>query len=107
MSVDNKKIKYLNGDIYEGYLENGKKQGYGKMIYSYGDIYDGYWKNDNKHGNGTLITSKCNIYDGEWIAGMLYSKKIYSLHYWKMLKQGTTNMYELQKCILKRVFKKE
>ena len=39
-------IKYNNGDIYKGYLINGKKEGKGIMIYENGKIFEGYWEND-------------------------------------------------------------
>lgn len=31
------------GDKYEGDLENEKKHGWGKMKYRNGDEYEGYW----------------------------------------------------------------
>lgn len=40
------KLKYLNGNVYEGQLLNGKRSGNGTMQFSSGDIYDGMWKND-------------------------------------------------------------
>ena len=39
-------LTYSNGDIYEGELNNGQKNGKGKFTYSNGDIYYGEWKND-------------------------------------------------------------
>ena len=49
------KMKYKNGDIYEGYFKDNKFDGYGKMIYNNKDEYDGQWKNGKKHGDGTMI----------------------------------------------------
>ena len=37
-------MKYNNGNEYEGYWKNEKKDGYGKMIYKNGDIFEGIGK---------------------------------------------------------------
>ena len=52
-------ILYSNGDRYKGMLENGKRNGKGKlwlrlgtMYYANGDRYEGDWKDDLRHGDG-------------------------------------------------------
>ena len=38
--------KFYN--YFEGIFKNGKKEGFGKMIYLNGDEYEGNWENDKK-----------------------------------------------------------
>ena len=40
---------------YNGYWENGVRQGEGVMIYQNEDIYSGQWKNGQKEGQGTYV----------------------------------------------------
>ena len=39
---------YLNKEEYQGYFQNGNKEGYGTFLYSNGDIFEGKWKNNKK-----------------------------------------------------------
>lgn len=71
-----KKIKYLNGDFYEGEavdnLEDGEgklkfvKEGKGKMVFQNGTIYDGEWHNNNFHGQGKLTYLNGDVHDGKF-----------------------------------------
>ena len=45
-----KSKNYENGNIYDGELVDGKKEGFGKMTYKNGNVYEGQWKNDQKNG---------------------------------------------------------
>lgn len=59
--VDNTK------DVYVGDLKDGKKEGYGKMVYENGNIYEGEWKDDKRNGQGKFYTPKGgNTYNGGW-----------------------------------------
>ena len=62
---DNTTIEYSNGDIYNGDVVDGKRQGYGIMTYANGDIYEGNWTSDLKSGYGEM---NCEgwIYKGDW-----------------------------------------
>jgi len=40
------KIAYSNGDIYEGEMENGKKNGWGTYFYNNGEKYSGCFIED-------------------------------------------------------------
>ncbi|CDW74010.1 UNKNOWN [Stylonychia lemnae] len=42
----NFKIRYSNGDVYEGNIQNRHKNGKGKLHYINGDLYEGEWHND-------------------------------------------------------------
>ena len=44
-------IFYDDGSYYIGYLENGKRHGYG-TLFENGIMYQGYFKNGLKHGAG-------------------------------------------------------
>ena len=57
------KIKYKNGDIYEGYFSNDIKEGYGKMTYKNGDYYCGNWVNNKKEGKGKMIYNNGGNYE--------------------------------------------
>ena len=50
-------IKYKNGDMYIGEIENEKKEGYGIMYYSNSNMYEGEWKKDARDGYGELFYS--------------------------------------------------
>lgn len=43
------------GEIHEGEWENGKLNGYGRIIFSNGDIYEGQFKDHKFHGYGVHI----------------------------------------------------
>ena len=45
-------MKYPNGDVYDGALEEGKRNGKGTMTYFNGDKYEGDWLNDLRDGEG-------------------------------------------------------
>ena len=48
------KIRYNNGDIYEGQFSNGKQNGVGvKFIVSSGERYEGQWVNGQMTGYGS------------------------------------------------------
>jgi len=49
-------IIYKNGDTYEGFVKDYKKEWKGKMSYKDGKIYIGNWKNDLRNDEeGILI----------------------------------------------------
>ena len=37
-------MKNVDGSIYEGNFENGKREGYGKYIWNKNKYYEGFWK---------------------------------------------------------------
>lgn len=60
-------IRYGNGEVYEGEINDHKRHGYGRMKYFDG-VYQGDWKNDKKHGKeiGIYKYNNGNTYIGYW-----------------------------------------
>ncbi len=70
------KIKYKNGDIYEGDFKQGIKEGEGIYRFKPGlRVYTGQFKSDTITGLGRMeFEDKKMIYDGEFYAGMMQGK---------------------------------
>jgi len=65
-----------SGNTYTGQLEEGKPNGFGKMIFAKsGDQYEGYWKNSRPHGPGQFVRADGGEFEGEWIHGKLHLVK--------------------------------
>ena len=62
------RIEYIDGDIYEGNVNDntGEKQGKGKYICTDGTIITGTWKNDYLTGQGTVIYPNRDKYAGSF-----------------------------------------
>ena len=81
---------YPNGDVYEGSLTKGKRNGYGKLVCKpacklvcepgcgHGDKYVGTFKDDKMHGRGTLQRyckgEKYSTYTGDFRDNKYYGK---------------------------------
>lgn len=52
------------GDVFEGFLNNGTKEGMGKYTWSSGIVYDGNYKNNEKHGYGVLELPNGDRFEG-------------------------------------------
>lgn len=63
------KIVYYGGDSYEGYWENSKRHGKGLYIYKFGGRYLGEFKEDLPCGNGCKVYISGNFYVGEFFQG--------------------------------------
>lgn len=59
----------IDGDLFEGYFINGKKNGRGKYIWANGDIFDGNWVDGKRHGHGTYTWADGDTYEGDWKDG--------------------------------------
>jgi len=57
---------YTNGDKFEGYKINGKREGFGKYMYKNGALYEGNWTDDKINGYGKYDNGKGAIYEGNW-----------------------------------------
>ena len=74
--INNKEIKYDNGDRYNGQVVNGLKEGRGILYYNNGDRYEGEWRNDKKDGKGTYFYSLGERYEGDFRNGKKEGKGI-------------------------------
>ncbi len=70
---------FTNGDRYEGYNENYKKEKYGTYFYRSGERYVGEWKNDVREGQGIYYYSNGDKYVGQWRGNIKKGKGVY--HY--------------------------
>ncbi|XP_072380059.1 uncharacterized protein [Diabrotica undecimpunctata] len=52
---------------YYGEWKNGKKDGYGWMMYEPGNWYEGKWSNDLRHSKGLRKYKNGSKYSGEWV----------------------------------------
>ena len=62
---------------YEGDYVNGKRQGYGVLVFTGGVRYQGNFKDDLFDGTGVWSTIKGDRYDGEFVAGKFHGKGIW------------------------------
>lgn len=74
MSSNRKGLKYTNGDVYIGEViankeptKHPKPNGPGKMKYANGNKYDGNWIYGKRHGLGIQDNVDKSFYDGEWM----------------------------------------
>ena len=69
------KYTYANGDVYEGEFGNNKMEGEGKFTFANGGgVYEGGWKNGKKEGNGKYVYGNNDYYEGEWRNGVVDGK---------------------------------
>ncbi len=60
------KMKYENGNVYEGEWKDGKRHGKGEIILVNGGSYEGEWKDDKRNGQGKMLYKDGSSYEGEW-----------------------------------------
>ena len=65
------------GDRYEGYMENGKRNGTGKYTWADGSYYEGSYKNDMKNGEGRYIWADGSSYTGAYVNDVKNGKGVY------------------------------
>ena len=73
---DGEVIRRPNGDLYEGSIltiggawSRRIRDGHGRMKYSNGQVYEGQWKADTMSGHGLMTYSPFLSYLGDWRAG--------------------------------------
>mmetsp|Transcript_12319 Transcript_12319/g.26598 ORF Transcript_12319/g.26598 Transcript_12319/m.26598 type:complete len:225 (-) Transcript_12319:778-1452(-) len=65
------------GDMYEGPMENGKRQGKGKYTWSNGTIYEGDYVDNKKHGRGKFTFPDKSTYEGEFVEDRIEGQGTY------------------------------
>ena len=56
--TDQRTIKYSDGGVYSGSVQEGKRSGYGTFSWTNGETYVGLWNDDQLNGKGTFTTSE-------------------------------------------------
>lgn len=69
-------LKYANGNVYNGDVQNGKADGNGCMKYVNGEIFNGEFKNDLPNGQGIIMTKSGHKYSGDFKDGHICGKMI-------------------------------
>ena len=69
-----------DGKKYEGqWSEAGMRDGFGIQNNGLGALYEGYWQDNKFHGKGRLIDIDGGIYEGDWVGGKKEGQGVY--HY--------------------------
>jgi hypothetical protein len=63
-----RRVNFDNGDMYEGFIVQGKFHGKGLYLYFDGSKYDGDWEKGKYSGNGKLNFNS-GFYNGGWLKG--------------------------------------
>jgi len=74
----NGKMRYDNGNEYDGQWKNNKRDGKGITRYASGNVYIGMWKGGKRHGFGVFHIEKSgDIYRGNWSGGIKSGPGVY------------------------------
>jgi len=71
-------ITYIGGDVYEGTLKDGKRNGEGVYTFAEGDVYRGSWKDNSRNGQGVMTNSNGDVYEGSWKDGKRNGEGVYT-----------------------------
>jgi len=66
--------------VYTGFLDAGKRTGKGKIRFANGEKYEGAWENDLPHGWGEFWYANGDYYQGYFSAGKMEGKGMYARH---------------------------
>lgn len=64
------KITWANGDVYDGTLVKGQRQGKGLFVWANGQRFEGDWVQDTPSGKGKMQFPNGNRYEGDVVAGV-------------------------------------
>lgn len=74
----NGKMRYDNGNEYDGQWKANKRDGKGTTRYASGNVYIGMWKSGKRHGFGVFHIEKSgDIYRGNWSCGIKSGPGVY------------------------------
>ncbi len=60
------------GDMYEGSMVAGKREGQGKYTWSNGAVYEGTYVDNKKQGKGKLMLPDKSVFDGTSSMGRMH-----------------------------------
>ena len=63
-------LRFPDGRLYEGPLQDGRPHGQGQLTFTSGDRYEGLFVNGLFEGRGTYTWKAGDVYTGEWQAGL-------------------------------------
>jgi hypothetical protein len=63
------RVEWANGDVYEGPLVKGRREGQGEIRWASGQRYKGQWSDDRPSGKGQLFFANGNQYEGTVVDG--------------------------------------
>jgi hypothetical protein len=58
------KVIWANGNLFDGTLVEGKREGRGRYVWADGQRYEGDWRNDRPQGNGLLWFANGDVFEG-------------------------------------------
>jgi hypothetical protein len=64
------RFRWDNGDVFDGTMLEGKRNGKGKMVWASGQTYDGDWRDDIATGEGSLVFVNGDRYQGQVVNGI-------------------------------------
>ena len=67
-------LKKYQDAIFRGEIQQGKREGYGVMVYRKNRVYEGQWVNDYREGKGMERYSNGNKYEGDFYHGKAHGK---------------------------------
>uniref|UniRef100_A0A061S2J2 Radial spoke head 1 n=1 Tax=Tetraselmis sp. GSL018 TaxID=582737 RepID=A0A061S2J2_9CHLO len=65
------------GDMYEGPMVNGVREGKGKYTFQRGGYYEGDYIDNKKHGKGIIKFPDGGTYEGEWAENKMHGRGFY------------------------------
>lgn len=71
-------MQFLDGQIYEGQVDNGYRWGMGTNTWPDGQLYCGEWDNHSRNGRGTHTWRDGRRVNGEWRGGHLNGRVTFS-----------------------------
>jgi hypothetical protein len=72
------KVRWENGDEYEGQWKGGKRHGRGVVTYANGDKYEGGYVDGKQTGRGVLTCASGDKYDGDYVDGKRTGRGVYT-----------------------------
>ena len=70
----NGKMRFANGNQYEGQLSAGLPHGKGRMVFPSGDVYEGEFEAGKAHGTGKYAWKGGERYEGAWARGLKHGQ---------------------------------